>query len=358
MSAVRVDSLLIGQGLAGTVLAWHLVEAGESVRVIEADQPETASRIAAGLITPITGQRLVPSWRFAEFWPKAVAFYRRVEAQTGHPLFREVPMVRLFQSEAERERILRTSVAESPAAVRFPESLVDEVDFHNPHGGFEMIGGQLNVSAFLDASRRWLEEREAYHVGHLQLPEDLVIHAQGVQLPRWNIEAKRVIFCQGFAGRENPWFAGVPFDPAKGEILTLRVPGLRERRVIHCGIWLAPLGEDLFRVGATYDRENWDHTPTVVGRDEIAARLQTVLKRPFEVVEHHAAVRPIVVGRHPVIGVHPQFPQLGYFNGLGSKGSLQAPFIAEQFAKFLQGDGEIEDMLNLQKRFGKTLWND
>lgn len=358
MSPVCVDNLIVGQGLAGTVLAWHLGEAGESVLVLDESQPDTASRIAAGLITPITGQRLVPSWRFAEFWPKAVAFYRRVEAQTGAKFFREVPMVRLFQDEAERERVSRSSTLESDVSVRFPELLVNDSDFHNPWGGFEMTGGQLDVPTFLQVSKRWLEETNSYRAGQLQLPDDLEIHPQGVRVPRWNTEAKRVIFCQGFAARENPWFDGVPFDPAKGEILTVRVPGLAEQRVVHCGIWLAPLGEELFRVGATYNRDRWDDTPTSTGQAEISARLQAVLKRPFEVVEHHAAVRPIVVGRHPVIGVHPQFPQLGYFNGLGSKGSLQAPFIAEQFANFLRGEGEIENALDLQERFGKTIWND
>ncbi|MCA9071611.1 MAG: FAD-binding oxidoreductase [Planctomycetaceae bacterium] len=358
MSPVCVETLIVGQGLAGTVLAWHLSEAGESVRVMDEGQPVTSSRIAAGLVTPITGQRLVPSWRFAEFWPKAVAFYRRVEARLGQTFFREVPMVRLFQNETERERVSRALSSESAVPVRFPEPLVNDEDFQDPWGGFEMTGGQLDVPGFLSASRQWWEATGSYHVGRLQLPEDLEIHPQGVRLPRWNLEAKRVLFCQGFAARNNPWFVGVPFDPAKGEILTVRVPGLEERRVMHCGIWLASLGEELFRVGATYDRDHLAPVPTDGGRTEITTRLQSLLKRPFEVVEHHAAVRPIVVGRHPVVGMHPRFPQLGYFNGLGSKGRLQAPFIADQFAKFLQVTGHIDEAFNVQTRFGKIQWND
>ena len=164
-----------------------------------------------------------------------------------------------------------------------------------------------------------------------------------------------MIFCQGFAARANPWFGGLPFDGAKGEILTLRIPGLTERRVIHRGIWLAPLGGELFRAGATYDRENLNDNPTPRAIEEIRHQLQSFLRLPFEVVEHHAAVRPIVMGRHPVIGLHPRFPQLGCFNGLASKGTLQAPFIASQFADFLQGQGEIGDSLSLQKRFGPVL---
>jgi glycine/D-amino acid oxidase-like deaminating enzyme len=111
------------------------------------------------------------------------------------------------------------------------------------------------------------------------------------------------------------------------------------------------LGGELYRAGATYDRENLDGIPTPKAREEICRELQSFLKLPFEVTGHHAAVRPIVVGRHPVIGLHPRAAQLGCMNGLASKGTLQAPFIADQFADFLEGSGAIEDALNLQKRF-------
>jgi glycine oxidase len=116
----RTDGVIVGQGLAGTVLAWQLRFRGVRVLVLDDPKPMTASRIAAGLVTPITGQRLVPSWRFSEFWPVAVEFYRRVERETGVMFFREVPMVRLFKSEAERERILKSQSPEVVSLVRFP----------------------------------------------------------------------------------------------------------------------------------------------------------------------------------------------------------------------------------------------
>ena len=309
-------------------------------------------------MTPITGQRLVPSWRFAEFWPVAKAFYRRAECETGTSCFREQPMLRLFRTEQERERFSQSRPAELPVPVSFPQPLVDETIFKNAWGGFEMVGGQLDVSAFLVASGHFFAKSGFLQTARVDLPHDLDLRSEAVVFPKWELEAKRVIFCEGFAGSENPWFRRVPFDAAKGEILTIRVPGLEEQRVVHCGIWLAPLGDELFRAGATYDRENLNASPTQSGREEICRQLKTFLRLPFEVVDHHAAVRPIVLGRHPLIGWHPQFPQLGYFNGLGSKGSLQAPFIAGEFARFLKDEGEIEDILNLQLRFGQMLWND
>src|ERR1043165_6077278 len=115
-------------------------------------------------------------------------------------------------------------------------------------------------------------------------------------------------------------------------MLTLRVPGLREERVVHRGIWLAPVGEGIFRAGSTYTWEPLDSTPTPEGRAEIEAKLRAFLKLPYEVLDHRAAVRPVIDAGYPVLGRHPEHPQLAYFNGLGSKGSLMSPFFAHQIA--------------------------
>jgi glycine/D-amino acid oxidase-like deaminating enzyme len=157
-----------------------------------------------------------------------------------------------------------------------------------------------------------------------------------------------VVFCRGFAP-DDPWFGGIRFNAAKGEMLTVRVPGLRETRTVHCSVWLSPLGDDLFRVGATYTWEPLDSRPTPEGRAELESKLRTFLKRPFEVIDHRAAVRPVIDAGYPVLGRHPAHPHLAYFNGLGSKGSLLAPFFADQLAAHLCGEGEIEEAVNVSR---------
>ena len=159
----------------------------------------------------------------------------------------------------------------------------------------------------------------------------------GVRLPRLGVFARCVVFCQGFAARDNPWCAAVRFAPAKGEVLTVRVPGVVEARVVHRGVWLAPAGGDLYRAGSTYDRADLTPAPTAAGREQIVARLRLLLRVPFEIVGNAAAVRPIVEGGRPVFGTHPGRPRIGYFNGLGSKGVLHAPAEAARFAARLAG---------------------
>ena len=164
-----------------------------------------------------------------------------------------------------------------------------------------------------------------------------------------------VVFCQGIAATDNPWFRDVEFKPAKGEILTVRVPGLAEDRVIHRRVWLAPLGHELFRVGSTYDWKQLDCELTQDGLEQILSRLKEFLRRPVEVVNHQAAVRPIHRNQYPVLGPHLVHSQLGFFNGLGSKGTLHAPFFADQFVRHLLHGEAIDADVDLN---AKTTWSD
>jgi glycine oxidase len=65
---------------------------------------------------------------------------------------------------------------------------------------------------------------------------------------------------------------------------------------------------------------------------------------------HDAGVRPIVKGRHPLMGRHPTLPQLAYFNGLGSKGSMQAPPMAAELAAHLADGTPLDSQVDLNLR--------
>jgi len=344
------DDIIMGQGLAGTALAWRLRWRGHRILVIDREVPITSSKVAAGLMTPITGQRLVKSWRWDQFWPSATAFYHRVEKETGSIVFHPTCMVRLLANGSEQEFLGRRLTSEFQGLVTQPEPLVNPNWFDSCWSGFEMIeGGRLDVLAYLNTSRHNFTSEGQYIAADLAPDEDLVLTDCGVELPRLGLRSSRIIFCQGIDAMSNSLFSDVRFKPAKGEILTLRIEELPEERIIHRGVWLMPLGSNLFRAGATYEWKQLDCEPTTQGRDEICARLREFLHLPFEVVGHDAAVRPIPRHQIPIVGLHPQHRQLGFFNGLGSKGSLQSPWIAEHFAGYLAGEHPLDWELDLHR---------
>ncbi|MFO1006349.1 MAG: FAD-dependent oxidoreductase [Planctomycetaceae bacterium] len=371
----EVDYIIVGQGLAGTCLAWELRSLGQSVVVIDRGTEITSSRIAAGLITPVTGQRLVKTWRWEELRATAWEFYRRMEIELRRPLLRETAMVKVFTTEQEREYFeKRRSAPEYTGLLREGPALPPGI--LAPLGSCELLsGGQLNVADFLNGSReRWTREG-VFLAGELRLPEDVQLHREGeahaeprveldagsarweprppaacVTLPRLGLQARSLIFCQGFDAHTNPWFSNVEFNAARGEMLLVRIAEWTETRIIHGGVWIAPAGLGLSRVGATYDWAQLDSGPTPQGRESLVTSLGRMLTAPLEIIDHQTAVRPILKQLNPVIGLHPHIPQLGYMNGLASKGSLQAPFFARQFARHLVMNTPIEREVDIQHR--------
>ena len=317
------DTCVIGHGVAGAAVAWRLRWAGRTVAVIDRADPAAASRAAAGLVTPITGQRFAVTDRFAECRPRAEAFYRRVVAETGGRFFHADGAVRLFADAADRAAFDRRAESHLRGLV----GPTDPEPFAAPYGAFGMpAAARLDVGRYLDASLRHFPVLKA----DIDPAGDIELSPDGVRLPRLDLTAGAVVFCQGYAAAGNPWFPQVRVNPVKGEVLTLSIPGLEERRAVHRGVWLVPAGDGLFRAGATYDRGSTDPTPTQRGRDEILAGLREFLTHPFEVVEHRAGVRPVVPGHRPVVAVSPRSHRVWCLNGLASKGVLYAPVFAAE----------------------------
>jgi glycine oxidase len=353
MNESQRDFIVVGQGLAGTTLAWQLHRRGFRVVVVDRESGNSASRVAAGLITPVTGKRLARSWRLDEVYPAAVAFYRWVELQSGTTYLFQRPSLRLFQDEAEREEYHRRAAGLLTGLVCTPETPVNPEWFAAPFGGFEMpTAARLDVSNYLDRSREYFRKSGDYLCAEIEPVRDVEIRADGVSLPRFGLKSRAVIFCRGFDPAADPWFGGIRFNAAKGEILTLRIPELLETRIVHRGVWLAPVGGEIFRAGSTYEWDDLKPVPTREGRAEIEDRLRLFLRVSFEVIDHRAAVRPVIDAGFPVLGLHPAYPQLAYFNGLGSKGSLLAPFFAEELVACLIGERQPDPVVDVRRFLG------
>ncbi|MBX2806866.1 MAG: FAD-binding oxidoreductase [Hyphomicrobiales bacterium] len=341
------DVIIVGQGLAGTALAWRLVEANRTVLLIDADDAVTSSKIAAGLMTPITGRRLHPSWRCDEFLPIARAFYKRVEARSKTRFFYDRTAIRLFQSD--KEGALWAARREKPAVVAHllsadPAELIAPAIADTSGGGFVMQAAQLDVPAYLGASRNALP----FEAHRLDWKRDVHFSRDTVTVA--GRKARLVISCEGAAANGNPWFSSVPFRPARGDILTLRFAEPLRPQTLHCGVWLAPTGDpQIFKAGSTYDRNNLHQEPSADGRRQIEDKLRRFMRMPYEVIDHKVALRPIVFQSRAIVGLHPEQDRLGYFNGLGSKGSMHAPWYAERFAALITHGVPLPDHIDLRR---------
>jgi glycine/D-amino acid oxidase-like deaminating enzyme len=351
-----LDTLIVGQGLAGSLLAWELLERGERILVLDDGHQSAASTAAAGLLNPVTGQRLVKTAGVDLCLPFARECYRTLEQRLGLSLLVEKPMWRLFRNEREQEAWERRS--RDPAYSAYLgerlEAAALQPPFIAPQGGFtQHQTGFLDTNALMAGTRDYLSvgghyRRQAVEYGEIEPA------GEGVRFD--DMTCRRVIFCEGYKAQHNPWFDWLPFQPAKGEILSLEIDTPLPDAIINAGKWLMPRGGDDYRLGATYEREQLDEQPTEAGLQELLDALPQLLAPvpDYSVIDHRAGVRPNTLDKQPFIGLHPTWPQLGIFNGFGSKGSLLIPWHAARFADSLLGGaappGEADILRYLSRR--------
>ena len=312
---------IVGQGLAGTCLAWHFLERDVEFAVASDGRPGS-SRVAAGMVNPVTGKNFGPSWRIADFLPEAVAFYQNIEAMLGVRFWHPMPVLRLARDAREWRRIEERMAR--PETEPWVVGLVPPPE--GWHAAVELRGGgRLDTRALLDASRA---------------------HFEAVGVCRDIAGDGRNVFCEGAAGLMGGRLG--PHRCAKGEILTLHAPGWPQSHIkVGAGGWLVPMGDGSFKVGSTYEWDTLDDRPTDAGRArvlEIARQLGA--DDSFTVVAQDAGVRPILRRSQPLIGRHPDGGWV--FNGLGSKGSLYAPGCARRLAAACLDDAPIEADLDFQ----------
>ena len=331
---MTIDYLIIGQGLAGSLLAWELMQRGCSVVIVD-NGSESASQVAAGLINPITGMRLVKSADVDRLLPVAKQCYAQLAAFFQQSFYIEKPMLRLFRSDKELthglKRLADPAYNDYLGAITPPGSSASLYGFLQ-----QKQTGYLLTRPLLSCLKAFFIESGCYRLA--------AVDYQDIQLQPtlcWqDITAKQIIFCEGYLATKNPWFYWLPFQPVKGEILTLQHQSSLADNILNFGDWLIPLDDRHIRVGATFDRDNLNTEPTERGKNELLNALKTL---PFALAQttllnHQAHIRPCTLDKQPFIGHHPQHRQLAIFNGFGAKGSLQIPWFSRHFADALMNN--------------------
>ncbi len=345
----QFDYLIVGQGLAGTLVGHFLEKKGCRAGFVDPGGKDAASRVAAGIINPITGRRYVKSWRVDKLIPFAEQTYRELEARLGDTFFHPRRILRaLFNRGEENDWLARSA---EPGYARY---ILDEPDLGRYAAGAEpaFAYGEVRHSAQVDIGRLTLAYRQRLIAEGRLLSERLdydalEVEARGVRYRHW--QAPALVFCEGSRAVDNPFFNYLPFGGAKGEVLLIRIPEPAFEKILKQRVFIVPLQNGLYWVGATYDWQFEDSAPTPAGRRFLEERLQDLLRVPYEVVDHRAAVRPTVKDRRPFLGRHPDLPALFLFNGLGTKGASLGPFWAHHFVSFLLENSTLDAAVDIRR---------
>ncbi len=283
--------------------------------------------------------------------PIAVQTYRELETLLDIPILVDYPLVRVISdTKSYNDWLVRSSnpdlhpyVAPPRLAEKYTPFLKDVQQVI----GFKQTG-RVRMKALIDAYRPLLQQQTDYEQAAFDY-DALTLTEEGVQYKNWR--AKRILFAEGYRAIHNPYFNYMPFWPAKGDVLLVRIsnyPSAQE--LLKHGVFIVPLSTpDLYWVGSSYLRNYESTAPQTDARRALEERLRRILKLPFEVVEHQTAVRPTVRDRRPFIGPHPEHPALYLFNGMGAKGASLAPFWANALVNHLVHGAEMDTAVALTR---------
>ena len=333
---MQVDYLIIGQGISGTFLSHYLLQAGKKILVIDENDPAAASRIASGIVNPVTGRRIVTTWMIDELLPFAMEAYEEIGDDLGCSVVAEIDIVN-FHASNQMQSAWADRVAEGAEYISHIHNTEPYSKYFRASYGVGRTSPCLlvDLNSLLPAWRRRLKERGEL----LETRFDIrlaQINAKGIEYN--DIKAERLILCNGVNGFDNVFFNRLPYTMNKGETLIVHIPGLPEGAIYKQGVTIVPLGGGIFWVGSSFEW-NFQHAlPTDEFRKTAEKVLTDWLKLPFTVLDHKAAVRPASVERRPFVGVHPAMPSVGILNGMGTKGCSLAPYFAHQLVgKLIDG---------------------
>lgn len=350
---MKTGTIIIGQGISGTFLSWFLQQSGQDFVIIDNHKSNASSRVAAGLINPVTGRRVVKVWMDDVLLPFAEQAYTQIGAYLKVHVLDKKKIIDFFPNPFMKESFLKKlALKEDYIALSEDEHFLKEY-FHYEFGsGIIYPGYVVHLSNILPAwkdhllSKRLLIQ-ETFDAAELNATADRVFYK--------NITADRIIFCDGADGIHNKYFSLLPFALNKGEALIIEAPALPHEHIYKKSMILAPVAEKGFYwAGTNYIWDFEDENPTEAYRKSTEQLLKNWLKVPFKIVEHRAAIRPATVERRPFAGFHPVHQNVGILNGMGTKGCSLAPYFAHRLCGHILHKTPLEKEADIS-RFTRIL---
>lgn len=342
-----LDYLIVGLGLAGISFCETLEKNRKTFKVIS-DCSQTSSHVAGGMYNPVILKRFSLAWNAQEQTDMVVPFYENLEKKLKVKLNHKLPILRKFASVEEQNLWFEASDKNGLQLFLSPEILPNKnPKIDAPFGyGKVLNSGRIDTKVLTKAYKKYLIENnlfenETFEYDSLQISNSYIEYK--------SFKAKQIVFAEGFGLSHNPYFNYLPLTGTKGELLTIKAPELKETNAIKSSIFIIPLGNDLYRVGATYKWKDKTNLPTEDAKIELLQKLDTFLNCDYEVVDHVAGIRPTVTDRRPLAGRHPEHRNLYVLNGLGSRGVMIGPYASKQLFDFIEGRKPLDSEMNIER---------
>lgn len=334
IAIIMTDYIIVGGGLAGISFAEQARRNFKSFIVIS-DTSQNSSLIAGGLYNPVILKRFSGLANAQEQLDEMKKFYLNLPTQLKEKYDFPLPVLRKFFSIEEQNNWFAAS--DKPTMAPF---LSTDLVLKNYAGISSPLGyGEVMQTGFVD-TRKLVQDyhtfladgnlirNESFDYSALKINEESIVYKE--------IECRKIVFAEGFGIIKNPYFNHLPLDGTKGELFIIKAENLNLDVIVNTSVFILPLGDNLYKVGATYNWEDKTDTPTDAGKLELMTRIDEILTCDYEIVSHLAGVRPTVKDRKPLLGAHQDYKNMFVLNGLGTRGVMQGPALAKELYQYIE----------------------
>ncbi|MFX0558523.1 NAD(P)/FAD-dependent oxidoreductase [Maribacter sp. CXY002] len=347
-----VDYIVVGLGLAGTSFCETLRKNNKEY-VVYNDDSQTSSLVAGGISNPVILKRFTLAWHAKELLPIANSFYAKFEKEFSVKLNSELPVLRRLNSIEEQNSWFQAT--DKPSLKRFLATTLVHNKNLNIDAPFDF--GEVLCTTKLD-TRLLIETYKKYLLTNHQLVTESFEHGKVVinndYVEYKELKARKIVFAEGYGLKFNSYFNYLPLQGSKGEYLIIKSSALKEINAVKSSIFIIPLGDDLYKIGANYER--WDKTnlPTNEAKMELLNKLDATIKCSYEVVGHEAGIRPTISDRRPLLGKHPEHDKFAILNGFGSHGVMIAPWASEHLYHYLENGKHLNQEVDIERFKSKS----
>ncbi|MBW2962390.1 NAD(P)/FAD-dependent oxidoreductase [Mesonia aestuariivivens] len=341
---MNVDYIIVGFGLAGLNFAEKLRQEKKSFVVFD-NESEDASLVAGGIFNPVILKRFTLAWNADEQLSYAKQNYENIENFLEETFLTSKKILRRFNS-AEEQNNWFTAGDKNRLAPFLNSKLIPKVNGMSSEFSFGQVDqtGLINTNKLISSYKSFLKKNlqlieEAFNYESLDIQENSYR----------DLKFNHIVFAEGYGLRNNPFFNHLPLVGNKGEYITIKCEGLNLEEMIKFSLFILPLGENFYKVGATYEINFEDRLPTEKAKQLIKDKLDAVLKLPYTVVKQESGVRPTTKDRRPFIGRHHQYANIYINNGYGSRGIIISPSAAHWLYNFIENNEDLPAEVNVDR---------
>lgn len=345
-----IDYLIIGSGLAGISFSEIALQNNKSIIVLDNDS-QNSSKIAGGLYNPVILKRFTEVGQAQEHLLIMNDLFLSITEKLQIQFDYKLPILRKFFSIEEQNNWFAASDKLNLAPFLSTVLISRKYAAIDSPFGY----GKVLQTGYVDTALL-LNKYKEYLVAHTMFRQETFDYTLLMKEPHSirykDIQAKHIIFAEGFGMHANPYFNTLPLDGTKGELLIIKAPALDLDVILNTSVFILPLAKGLFKVGATYNWADKTDRPTAEGKVELTERLKEILQCDFEIVGHFAGVRPTVKDRKPLVGTYVNHNSIHILNGLGTRGVMLGPAMAKALFEKIEYNKPLDKTIDI-RRFDK-----